>query len=80
MIGVGIFPGDLVVVQPLYEAPANGDSVATTIDNTVVEGTVTTYVKEGRHVWLMPANPAFDPIPGDDATIMGRVVAVLRRV
>jgi repressor LexA len=31
-------------------------------------------------VWLMPANPAFDPIPGDDATIMGRVVAVLRRV
>jgi repressor LexA len=28
----------------------------------------------------MPANPAYDPIPGDDATILGRVVAVLRRL
>jgi repressor LexA len=31
-------------------------------------------------VWLKPHNPAFDPIPGDDATIMGRVVAVMRRI
>jgi repressor LexA len=29
---------------------------------------------------LLPHNPAFEPIPGDDATIMGRVVAVLRRI
>src|SRR5436189_103556 len=32
------------------------------------------------HIWLMPHNPAYDPIPGDDAEILGRVVAVLRRV
>ena len=32
------------------------------------------------HVLLMPANPAFDPIPGDDATILGRVVTVMRRI
>jgi repressor LexA len=32
------------------------------------------------HAWLMPHNPAYAPIPGDDATILGRVVAVLRRV
>jgi repressor LexA len=32
------------------------------------------------HVWLMPANPAYDPISGDDATVLGRVVAVLRRL
>jgi repressor LexA len=31
-------------------------------------------------VWLMPHNPAYTPIPGDEATILGRVVAVLRRV
>jgi hypothetical protein len=30
------------------------------------------------HVWLMPYNPAFQPIPADDATILGRVVAVVR--
>jgi len=28
----------------------------------------------------MPANSAYDPIPGDDATVLGRVVAVLRRL
>jgi repressor LexA len=44
------------------------------------EATVKSYRQRDGHVWLMPANPAFDPIPGDDATIMGRVVAVLRRV
>jgi repressor LexA len=31
-------------------------------------------------VWLLPHNPAFEPIPGDDATVLGRVVSVLRRV
>jgi repressor LexA len=41
---------------------------------------VKTYRHREGHVWLMPHNPAFDPIPGDDATILGKVVAVLRRV
>jgi repressor LexA len=31
-------------------------------------------------VWLMPHNAAYEPIPGDDATVLGRVVSVLRRV
>ena len=35
---------------------------------------------EHGHVWLMPHNPAYAPIPGDDATILGKIVAVLRRV
>ena len=80
MIGVGIFPGDLVVIQPLYQAPANGDIVAATIDNAEVEGTVKTYLREGRHVWLMPQNPAYTPIPGGKAKFAGKVVAVLRQV
>jgi repressor LexA len=80
MIGVGIFPGDLVVIQPLYEAPKNGDIVAATIDHVEVEGTVKTYLKEGRHVWLMPQNPAYTPIPGGKAKFAGKVVAVLRQV
>jgi repressor LexA len=32
----------------------------------------------GGHVWLMPENPAYDPIPGDEAKILGRVVYVSR--
>ncbi|BAL92113.1 putative SOS regulatory protein LexA [Actinoplanes missouriensis 431] len=76
MIDAAICNGDWVVVrqQPTAEA---GDIVAAMIDG---EATVKSYRQRDGHVWLMPANPAFDPIPGDDATIMGRVVAVLRRV
>ncbi|COX78333.1 repressor lexA [Mycobacterium tuberculosis] len=31
-------------------------------------------------MWLMPHNPAFDPIPGNDATVLGKVVTVIRKV
>jgi repressor LexA len=80
MIGVGIFPGDLVVVCPLFQPPRNGDIVAATIDGVELEGTIKTYMKLGRHVWLMPQNPAYTPIPGGKAKFVGKVVAVLRRV
>jgi repressor LexA len=80
MIGVGIFPGDLVVIRPLYEAPRNGDIVAATVDGVEPEGTVKTYKKIGRQVWLMPHNPVHTPIPGDKAKFAGKVIAVLRQV
>jgi repressor LexA len=44
------------------------------------EATVKTLKQSDGHVWLMPHNPAFTPILGDDSTILGKVVAVLRRV
>jgi repressor LexA len=76
MIDAAICNGDWVVVR--QQPTANvGEIVAAMIDG---EATVKSYRQRDGHVWLMPANPAFDPIPGDDATIMGRVVAVLRRV
>ncbi|OJF10907.1 SOS-response transcriptional repressor LexA [Couchioplanes caeruleus] len=76
MIDAAICNGDWVVVR--QQPTANvGDIVAAMIDG---EATVKSYRQRDGHVWLMPANPAFDPIPGDDATVMGRVVAVLRRV
>jgi repressor LexA len=80
MIGVGIFPGDWVVVRELFEKPRDGDIVAALIDGIEIEGTVKTYRKLDRRVWLMPQNPAYTPIPGDKAIIRGKVVAVLRRV
>jgi repressor LexA len=76
MIEAAITDGDWVVVrqQPVAE---HGEIVAAMIDG---EATVKTFKRRDGHVWLMPANPAYDPIPGDDATILGRVVAVLRRL
>jgi len=76
MINAAIADGDWVVVrqQPVAE---NGDIVAAMIDG---EATVKTFKHSGGHVWLMPHNPAYAPIPGDEAAILGRVVAVLRRV
>jgi repressor LexA len=80
MIGVGIFPGDWVVVRRLYERPRDGDIVAALIDGIEVEGTVKTYKRVDRRVWLMPQNPAYTPIAGDKAEIRGKVVALLRSV
>ncbi len=76
MINAAIADGDWVVVrqQPVAE---NGDIVAAMIDG---EATVKTFKRSGEHVWLMPHNPVYTPIPGDEAAILGRVVAVLRRV
>jgi len=76
MIDVAICDGDWVVVRQQPTANA-GEIVAAMIDG---EATVKTFRPRDGHVWLMPANTAFEPIAGDDATIMGRVVAVLRRV
>jgi repressor LexA len=76
MVDAAICDGDWVVVrqQPVAE---NGDVVAAMLDG---EATVKTFKRKGGHVWLLPHNPAYEPIDGDHATVLGRVVAVLRRV
>jgi len=79
MIGAAIADGDWVVVRQQEDAE-NGDIVAAMIDGVEVEGTVKTLKRADGHVWLMPHNPAYSPILGDGATILGKVVAVLRRV
>ena len=80
MTGAGIFSGDWVVVRELFGKPKNGDIVAALLDGIEVEGTVKMYKRVKRRVWLMPHNPAYTPIQGDDAIIRGKVVAVLRQV
>jgi repressor LexA len=76
MVDAAICDGDWVVVrqQPTAE---NGEIVAAMIDG---EATVKTYKRRDGHVWLLPHNAAYEPIPGDDATVLGRVVTVLRRL
>ena len=76
MINAAIADGDWVVIHP-QETADSGDIVAAMIDG---EATVKTLKQSDGHIWLMPHNPAFTPILGDDAAILGKVVAVLRRV
>jgi repressor LexA len=76
MIDAAICDGDFVVIrqQPTAE---NGEIVAAMIDG---EATVKTLQKKSGQVWLLPHNDAFEPIDGTHASILGKVVTVMRRV
>lgn len=76
MIDAAICDGDWVVIRQQSVAD-NGDIVAAMIDG---EATVKTFKRTKGQVWLMPHNPAFDPIPGNDAAILGKVVTVIRKI
>ncbi len=77
MINAAITDGDWVVVRE-QKVAENGEIVAAMIDN---EATVKTFKRSSDgNIWLMPHNPAYTPIAGNDVTILGKVVAVLRRV
>lgn len=76
MVDAAICDGDFVVIRR-QQSCDNGDIVAALLDD---EATVKTFKKRDGHVWLMPHNPAYEPILGDHAQIMGKVVSVLRKV
>ena len=76
MIDAAICDGDFVVVREQSNA-SNGDIVAALLDG---EATVKTFQKKDGHLWLMPHNPAYSPIDGTYATVMGKVVSVLRKL
>ena len=76
MIEAAICDGDVVVIRQQKQAE-NGEFVAAMIDG---EATVKELKKEANAVWLMPRNAAYEPIPGNEAVILGRVVTVLRRL
>ena len=81
MINAAITDGDWVVIRA-QENAENGEIVASMLEGRGDEGeaTVKTFKKSDGHVWLMPHNPLYDPILGDHATILGKVVSVLRRI
>lgn len=76
MIDAAICDGDWVVVRSQHTAE-NGEIVAAMLDG---DATVKTFRRRDGHTWLLPRNSAFEPILGDEATILGKVVAVLRAV
>ncbi|MFI7484203.1 transcriptional repressor LexA [Kocuria sp. M1R5S2] len=74
MIDAAICDGDWVVVRRQSSAE-NGDIVAALLDE---EATVKTFRQRDGHTWLLPQNTRYEPILGDHATVMGKVVSVLR--
>ncbi|MFV0432373.1 MAG: transcriptional repressor LexA [Leucobacter sp.] len=76
MIDAAICDRDFVVVRQQREAE-NGDIVAAMLDG---EATVKVFRRRDGHTWLLPRNSAFEPILGDHAEVLGRVVAVFRSV
>ncbi|MBO9705619.1 MAG: transcriptional repressor LexA [Arthrobacter sp.] len=74
MIDAAICDGDWVVVRRQNNAE-NGDIVAALLDD---EATVKTFRQRDGHTWLLPQNTRYEPILGDHATVMGKVVSVLR--
>ena len=77
MVDAAICNGDFVVIREQHTAE-NGDIVAALLDD---EATVKTFRKDKiGHIWLMPHTPSYSPIDGTYATIMGKVVTVLRKI
>lgn len=75
MLNAGILPGDYVVVHQ-QETFRNGEIVVALFED---EATVKTLRRKDGHVWLMPENPEYEPIDGEGARLLGKVVAVVRR-
>jgi repressor LexA len=76
MIDAAICDGDWVVVRQQKTAE-NGEIVAAMLDG---EATVKVFRQRDGHTWLLPRNSNFEPIVGDHAEILGKIVAVLRSV
>jgi repressor LexA len=76
MIDAAICDGDWVVVRQQQTAE-NGDIVAAMLDG---EATVKVFRQRDGHTWLLPRNSSFEPILGDEADVLGKIVAVLRSV
>jgi repressor LexA len=76
MINAAIADGDWVVVRR-QETADSGEIVAAVLDGVA---TVKTFRHSGGQDWLMPQNPAYVPVAGDGAVILGKVVAVVRQV
>ncbi|MCX4706735.1 transcriptional repressor LexA [Streptomyces sp. NBC_01373] len=74
MIDASICDGDMVIVRRMDSAD-HGDIVAALLED---EATVKVLRRQEGQVWLMPRNPAYEPILGDQAQILGKVVGVLR--
>jgi repressor LexA len=75
MQNAGILPGDMVIVHE-QQTVHNGEIVVALFED---EATVKTLSRKNGETWLLPENPAYEPINGSNAQIIGKVAAVLRK-
>ena len=75
MLNAGILPGDLVVVRRQPTAH-NGEIVVALLGE---EATVKRLQRKDGQIWLLPENDAYQPINGNDASVLGKVTAVVRQ-
>ena len=75
MINAGILDGDLVLVRPQQEAPANGVIVVALVDG---DATVKRFERGNGHVRLVAENPAYEPIVTTNVSLVGIVRGVIR--
>ena len=76
MINVGIYDGDIVIVERCNVAH-NGDTVVALTDNN--EATLKTFYKENGYFRLQPENDTMTPIILDNVTILGKAVGLYRK-
>jgi repressor LexA len=77
MVEAGIFEGDYVVVRPADDA-ANGEIVVALVGEE--EATVKRFFREADHIRLQPENETMEPIITTEATVLGKVVGVFRKI
>jgi repressor LexA len=77
MVEAGIFEGDYVVVRPADDAVNNEIVVALVGDE---EATVKRFFREADHIRLQPENETMEPIRTTEATVLGKVVGVFRKI
>lgn len=77
MINIGIYSGDTVIVERTNEAK-NGDLVVALNENN--EATLKTFYKENGYFRLQPENDFMAPIILKEVTILGKAIALYRKL
>lgn len=76
MIEAGILDGDYVIVRQ-QENAENGEIAVALVDD---EATIKRFFKEKDRIRLQPENRFMDPIIVEDASVLGKVIGVVRRI
>ena len=76
MINVGIYDGDIVIVEKQNTAK-NGDIVVAMTDENEV--TLKTFYKEDGYFRLQPENDTMDPFIFKNITILGKAIGLYRK-
>jgi repressor LexA len=76
MIDAGIYDGDFVVIRPQPTA-SNGEIVAALLGD---EATIKRFYRERDHIRLQPENPSMSPIVTREVTVIGKAIALIRRL